>query len=144
MNIANLTQGMIGLAVGLVGILGARALLNKKDQHLILQLVGVFLAVAGATLIFASLPVGWVSSSLQLVIATAVFGMASFTMASSSGRKKAGMPVGILLSFFAVVALFAQLGAYLQWVPDGALGNLINAGIQSFKDIVATVGKVIH
>lgn len=144
MNFANVSQGILSLAVGLVALLGGRALLDTKGRHIVLQLIGVFLGVAGATFMLAALPAGWLSSSAQLIVVTAVFGFASLTMIRNSAKKAAGVPVGIFLLALAVIALFVQAGSYYQWLPSGVLRDLVDSGVRSLQNILEAVGKVIH
>jgi hypothetical protein len=144
MNLANVSQGIVSLAVGLVALLGGRALLDKSGRPTLLQLLGIFLGVAGTTLMLASLPTGWVSSNVQLMIVTIVFFLASFMTMWNSGKKKAGFAVGIFLVVLATIALFVEAGSYYQWIPSGALRDLVDAGVRSLQGILDAVGKVIH
>lgn len=133
-------QSLWPLFIGLIA-LGIGATMVSRVKSLLIRLLGLVVALGGASILLTPIPNSWVSSGIKFIVVILVFIALSAEIARSNWNSaRAAKLTGAVLVLLGVLALIVQVRSYIS-VPTGSLQEIIQAGFDNLSRIFNLAGK---
>lgn len=137
-----LPQLLVPLFIGAIVLLLGVWLISLKN--LIVRLVGLVIALGGASFMLTAIPNGWVPPGIKFIVVILVYITLSVDLARTGWKtSKAATLIGSILGLLGVLALVVQIDSFFS-VPTGALQQAIEDGFETLSRIFGLAEETLR